>query len=62
MKVIVRAKIDRLFSPATDYLAGGAERSFVTGRNAGIRKNAYFTFVYVVRSGAQRGGGFTVVS
>lgn len=25
-------------------------------------KNAYFTFVYVVRSGAQRGGGFTVVS
>lgn len=34
----------------------------VTGRNAGIRKNAYFTFVYVVRSGAQRGGGFTVVS
>lgn len=38
MKVIVRAKIDRLFSPATDYLAGGADRSFVTGRNAGIRK------------------------
>lgn len=38
MKVIIRAKIDRLFSPATDYLAGGADRSFVTGRNTGVRK------------------------
>ncbi len=37
--------------PLRDYLAGGADRSFVTGRNAGIREDAGFTFVYVVRSG-----------
>ncbi len=58
MKVIVRAKIDRLTHLR---LSGGRRRSVVLGRNAGIRKNAYFTFVCVVRSGAQRGGG-TVVS
>ncbi len=65
MKVIPRAKIDRLFSPATDYLAGKASIGCLLQGATPVkyaRRRAYFTFVYVVRSGTIRGGGFTVVS
>ncbi len=63
MKVMNSLGIDRLFSPATDYLAGEASIGrLLQGAKTPVYAKTLISRLFALCAQAQRGGGFTVVS